>query len=86
MEQDMNFIKERYELCVERIKEIVAQQEVPEKYREYFKSEAEFIISTAEMAAMVAAGTDAEIRMGSISSEVERKAAMSVPTVMTRPA
>ena len=41
MEQDMNFVKERYELCAERIKEIAKVQEVPEKYRDYFKSEAE---------------------------------------------
>lgn len=57
MELDMNFIKERYELCVERVKEIVKVQEVPEKYQDYFRSEAEFITATAEMAELVAAGT-----------------------------
>ena len=57
MEQDMNFIRERYELCIERIREIVKVQEVSEKYRDYFKSEAEFITATMEMAKMVAEGT-----------------------------
>ena len=60
MEQELSFMKERYELCVERIKEISQVQEVPEKYREYFKNEAEFILSTVEMAAMVEAGTYAK--------------------------
>ena len=79
MEQDMNFIKERYELCVERIKEIVAQQEVPEKYREYFKSEAEFIISTAEMAAMVAADAYAKQSLAELESWNERLFVKIVP-------
>ena len=57
MELDMDFMKERYELCVDRIKEIVKEQEVPAKYQDYFKSEAEFILSTVEMAELVAAGT-----------------------------
>ena len=60
MEQDMNFIKERYELCVERIKDIAKVQEVPEKYQDYFKKEAEFILVTVEMAALVTAGTYAK--------------------------
>ena len=38
------------------------------------------------MRRMVAAGTCSERRMGSISSEVDRYTAISVPTVMTRPA
>ena len=39
MEQT-SFIEERYALCVERIREIVKVQEVPEKYQDYFKKEA----------------------------------------------
>ncbi|MBQ8632986.1 MAG: leucyl aminopeptidase, partial [Lachnospiraceae bacterium] len=53
----MDFLKERYELCVERIKDITKVQEVPEKYRDYFKSEAEFITAVMDMAKMVVAGT-----------------------------
>lgn len=56
MEKDMNFIKERYDLCTERIREIAKFQEVPEKYQDYFKSEAEFIVSTVEMAELVTSG------------------------------
>ncbi|MBP3609985.1 MAG: aminopeptidase [Lachnospiraceae bacterium] len=56
MEQDMTFIKERYDLCVERIREIAKEPEVPEKYQDYFKKEAEFISDTAEYAALVASG------------------------------
>ena len=39
MELDMEFVKERYALCIERIREIAKEQEVPEKYQEYFKKE-----------------------------------------------
>ena len=56
METDMDFMKERYDLCAERIREIAEVQEVPEKYRDYFKSEAEFILSTVEMAKLVEEG------------------------------
>ena len=56
MEQDMEFVKERYALCVERIGEVAKAQEVPEKYREYFKKEAEFILLVAELARLVEAG------------------------------
>ncbi len=56
MEKDMNFIKERYDLCTERIREIAKFQEVPEKYQDYFKTEAEFIVSTVEMAELVTSG------------------------------
>ena len=53
MEQDMTFIKERYDLCVERISEIVKVQEVPEKYQDYFKQEAEYILDTVSFAELV---------------------------------
>lgn len=56
MEQNMDFIKERYVLCTERIHEIAKKQEVPEKYQEYFKKEAEFMESTVLMAALVSSG------------------------------
>lgn len=36
-------ILERYELCCERIDEISRQQEVSEKYKEYFKKTADFV-------------------------------------------
>lgn len=55
--EDMNFIKERYALCVERIREIAKVQEVPQKYQAYFQSEAEFIVATVEMGALVEAET-----------------------------
>ncbi len=61
METDMTFIRERYELCVERICEIAKTQEVPEKYQEYFKTEAEFITDTVELAALVESGAYAEL-------------------------
>ena len=79
MEQDMNFIKERYGLCVDRIKEIVKEQEVPEKYREYFKSEAEFILSAADMAAMVAADTYAKQSLSELEAWNERLFVKIVP-------
>ena len=53
MEQ-IDFIKERYSLCVERIREIAQVQEVPEKYQEYFKNEAEFILNVVQVADLVA--------------------------------
>ncbi len=68
MEQDMNFIKERYDLCVERIAEICRTQEVPEKYQDYFKKEAEFIISTAEMAELVTSGKYAELPLNELEA------------------
>ncbi len=55
MEQ-MNFIKERYTLCVERIREIAQIQEVPEKYQDYFKKEAEFILNVDQVATLVETG------------------------------
>ena len=79
MELDMNFIKERYELCVDRIKEIANQQEVPEKYQDYFKSEAEFILSTTQMAAMVEADTYAKQSLAELESWNERLFVKIVP-------
>ena len=52
----MDFIKERYELCVERIHEIAQVQEVPEKYQDYFKKEAQFILNVVEVARLVETG------------------------------
>ena len=52
----MDFIKERYELCIERISEIATVQEVPQKYQEYFKKEAEFILQVAQVAKLVESG------------------------------
>ena len=79
MEQDMNFIKERYELCAERIQEIVNHQEVPEKYQDYFKTEAEFILSTIEMAAMVRENTYANQTLAELEAWNERLYAKFVP-------
>ena len=79
MELDMNFIKERYELCVERIKEIANQQEVPEKYQDYFKSEAEFILATTQMAAMVAEDTYAKQSVAELEDWNERLFVKVVP-------
>ncbi len=56
MEQEMTFMKERYELCVGRIREIAKVQEVPEKYQSYFQKEAEFILSTVEMSELMETG------------------------------
>ena len=63
MEKDLEFIKERYELCLERICEIAKAQEVPEKYRDYFKKEAEFILAAAELAKLVETGKYATLSM-----------------------
>lgn len=63
MEKNLEFIKERYELCVERIREIAKVQEVPEKYRDYFKREAEFILATAELSELVAKGKYQKLSM-----------------------
>ena len=79
MEQDMTFIKERYDLCVERIKEIAKEQEVPEKYREFFKSEAEFILSVVEMAEMTEAGTYAKQTLSELETWNERLYVKIVP-------
>lgn len=49
----MDFIKERYELCIERISEIAKVQEVKEKYQDYFRREAEFILHVAHVAKLV---------------------------------
>ena len=79
MEQDMNFIKERYELCAERIQEVVDNQEVPEKYQDYFKTEAEFILSTIEMAAMVRENTYASQTLAELEAWNERLYIKFVP-------
>lgn len=52
----LDFIRERYELCVERIREIAQVQEVPEKYQDYFKKEAQFILNVVEVAHLVEIG------------------------------
>ena len=52
----MEFIKERYALCVERIREIAQVQEVPEQYQDYFKKEAEFILNVVQVAELVKTG------------------------------
>jgi len=79
MEQNLNFIKERYELCVERIKEIAKVQEVPEKYQDYFKKEAEFINATVEMAALVEAGTYAKQSLAELESWNDRLFTKIIP-------
>ena len=79
METDMDFMKERYELCTERIREIVLEQEVPEKYRDYFKSEAEFILSTVEMAKLVEEGTYAKQSLEELEAWNERLFVKIVP-------
>ena len=79
MVQDMEFIKERYELCVERIKEISKVQEVPEKYQDYFKKEAEFINATVEMAALVEAGTYAKQSLTELESWNDRLFTKIIP-------
>ncbi len=79
MEQQVSFLKERYELCVERIKEIVKVQEVPEKYKEYFKSEAEFILSTVEMAELVDADAYAKLSLDELEGWNERLYEKVVP-------
>lgn len=79
MEQNMSFIRERYELCIERIKEIVKVQEVPEKYQEYFKNEAEFLLVTAEMAELVAEGTYAKQSLTELEAWNDRLFAKIVP-------
>jgi len=72
MEQNKDFIKERYDLCAERIKEIVKVQEVPEKYRDYFKKEAEFIVCVAEMTELVATDSYAKQSLKELEKWNER--------------
>lgn len=79
METDMDFMKERYELCVERIKEIIQEQEVPEKYRDYFKSEAEFVLSTVEMAALTETDSYAKQTLEELEAWNERLFVKIVP-------
>ncbi|MBQ8038631.1 MAG: leucyl aminopeptidase, partial [Lachnospiraceae bacterium] len=79
MEQDMNFIKERQELCVERIREIVKVQEVPEKYQDYFKKEAEFIADTAEMAELILDGTYATRPLAELEAWNDKLYAKIIP-------
>jgi len=79
METDMDFMKERYDLCVERIREIVQEQEVPEKYRDYFKSEAEFILSTVEMAKLVEEGSYTKQSLEELEAWNERLYVKFVP-------
>lgn len=40
----VSMIKERYELSCERIREIAASQETEERFRDYFRREAEFVL------------------------------------------
>ena len=42
MEQDL--IRERYDLSMARIQEILTEETVPENYRDYFRKVTEFII------------------------------------------
>ena len=79
MEQDVTFIKERYELCVERIAEIAKMQEVPEKYRDYFKKEAEFILLTAELAKLTESGKYATLSMEELETWNENLYAKVLP-------
>lgn len=79
MEQNLAFVKERYELCAERIKEITKVQEVPEKYQDYFKKEAEFINATVEMAALVEAGTYAKQSLAELESWNDRLFSKIIP-------
>lgn len=79
MEQNLAFVKERYELCAERIKEITKVQEVPEKYQDYFKKEAEFINATVEMAALVEAGTYAKQSLAELESWNDRLFTKIIP-------
>ena len=72
MEQNKDFIKERYDLCAERIKEIVKVQEVPEKYRDYFKKEAEFIVCVAEMTELIATDSYAKQSLKELEKWNER--------------
>lgn len=72
MEQDMDFVKERYELCVARIHEISKKQEVPEKYQEYFKKEAEFMESTVLMAELVSSGAYAKLPLKELEAWNDR--------------
>lgn len=90
MEQNMDFIKERYALCTERIHEITEKQEVPEKYQEYFKKEAEFIESTVAMAELVCSGVYAKLPLMELEAWNDRLYEKIIPeqyeTSYTNPA
>ena len=46
MEQDL--IRERYDLSMARIQEILTEETVPENYRDYFRKVTEFIIQCGD--------------------------------------
>lgn len=56
-EEELCAVAERYELSAERIKEIAKEPCVPERYQNYFKQQAEFILTTAELAELVRQGS-----------------------------
>lgn len=55
--EEEQLFEERYTLSTNRIKEIAKQQAVPEQYRDYFKRQAEFILTVVEMAELVQRGS-----------------------------
>lgn len=55
-EEEMCAVMERYELSIERIKEIAEAPCVPEVYQDYFKRQAGFVLNVARMAELVREG------------------------------
>lgn len=79
MELELDYEKERYELCAERIREVTKAQDVPEKYRDYFKTEAEFIAEVCELSESVTAGTYEKLSMEEMKRWNERLYAKVLP-------
>ncbi|MGN0505931.1 MAG: aminopeptidase [Lachnospiraceae bacterium] len=71
-EEELELAAERYELSVGRIREIEKEQNVPERYRDYFKKQAEFILNTVQMAELVKNGTYQKLSLEELEQWNER--------------
>ena len=57
MAEDMEVYRERFGLIMDRIRQIPAEQSVPEKYRDYFLRAAPFLLKTEDIFRRAQAGT-----------------------------
>lgn len=65
-EEELCAVRERYELGIERIKEIAEEPCVPETYQDYFKRQADFILNAARMAELVRQGSYRKLSVGEL--------------------
>lgn len=71
-EEELCAVMERYELSIERIKEIAEEPCVPERYQSYFKQQAEFILTAAELAELVRQGSYQKLSVAELKRWNER--------------